>query len=189
MSKAILNDIARHGYEFTGDGRVFVPKAGIAIGGVFSYEHWRKGELLSADETKNIIVDQGLNHTLNVLGNGATQVNPWYVGIFEGNYTPVAGDTAATFPTNAVECTAYTEAGRPEFVEVASTAKSLTNLASKAVFTFNATKTIYGGFLVSVATKGSGTGTLLAASRASVSKNVITDDQLLIGYTLTIASA
>lgn len=188
MNKALASDLVRHGYEKTEEG-IFIPRANVMVGGVFEYEHWRGGELLSVDKHKNIIVDQGLNHVLDVVLHGTTPVSPWYVGVFEGNYTPVAGDTAATFPTNSTECTAYDEATRQEYVEAAAVSKSTSNSASKATFTFNATKTIYGGFLVSVSTKGGTTGTLLAANRAAVAKSVTAADQLLIAYTISIASA
>lgn len=124
-----------------------------------------------------------------MLLHGATPVSPWYVGVFEGNYTPVAGDTAATFPANATESTAYDEATRQEYVEAAASSQSTTNSASKATFTFNATKTIYGAFLSSVSTKSTTTGTLLAANKAGTAKSVVDDDQLLITYTLSMTSA
>ena len=44
------------------------------------------------------------------------------------------------------------------------------NLASKAVFTFNATKTIYGAFLVSSSVKAGNTGVLLSIARFSTAK-------------------
>jgi hypothetical protein len=156
---------------------------------VFTYEHRRGGDILSIDQHRNIITNQGLNHALDVLLHGTTPVSPWYVGVFEGNYTPVAGDTAATFPANATESTAYDEATRVEYNEAAASSQSTTNSANKATFTFNATKTIYGAFLSSVSTKSATTGTLLAANKASVAKAVVDDDQLLITYTLSMTSA
>lgn len=189
MPKSLQNDIKRFGLERADDGALFVPRAKILIGGVFTYEHRRAGDILSVDQHHNIITNQGLNHALDVLLHGTTPVSPWYVGVFEGNYTPVAGDTAATFPANATECTAYDEATRVEYNEAAASSQSTTNSANKATFTFNATKTVYGAFLSSVSTKSATTGTLLAANKASVAKAVVDDDQLLITYTLSMTSA
>lgn len=189
IPKSLQNDIKRFGIEQTDDGSLFVPRARITIGGVFTYEHRRAGELVSVDSYRNIITNQGLNHALDVLLHGDTPVSPWYVGVFEGNYTPVAGDTAATFPANATESTAYDEATRVAYNEAAASSQSTTNSANKATFTFNATKTIYGAFLSSVSTKSATTGTLLAANKAGTSKSVVDDDQLLITYTLSMTSA
>ena len=135
-----------------------------------------------------MIVNQGLNHLLDVGLHGTTPVSPWYVGIYEGNYTPLATDTAATFPASATECTAYTEATRQEYVEAVAAAQVTTNAASRATFTFNATKTIYGAFLTSVSTKSATTGTLLAADKAATAKAVTSGDQLLITYAITLTA-
>ena len=76
-----------------------------------------------------------------------------------------------------------------EYNEAAAASQSTTNSANKAVFTFNASKTIYGAFLASVSTKGGTTGTLLCANKAGTSKPVVDDDQLLVTYTISATSA
>jgi len=174
---------------------------GLKVAGIFDCDLWRHGDLLLPAQklilprrgdhfrildwvAPNLVTNEGLNHILNVQFAGTAQVATWYLGVFEGNYTPVAGDTAATFPGSATECTAYDESARPAFVEVASTAKSITNTASPAVFTFNATKTIYGAFLTSVATKSSVSGTLFAAARFPASRAVVDNDVLNVRYTI-----
>lgn len=190
IPKSLQADIKRFGLEKTDGGELFVPRARAIIGGVFGYEHYRGGELVAVErDSHNIITNQGLNHILDVVLHGTTAVSPWYMLVFEGNYTPVAGDTAATFPANATESTAYDEATRVEYNEAAASSQSTTNSANKATFTFNATKTIYGAALASVSTKGSTSGTLLCANKASTSKAVVSADQLLITYTLSVTSA
>lgn len=160
----------------------------IKMGGVFSYELRRKDGTVEAWESHNLVVNQGLNHALDVVLHGVAAVNPWYVAIFEGNYTPLATDTAATIVASSTECTAYTEATRPEYIEAAAATQSITNSASRATFSFNASKTIYGAFLTSVATKSATTGTLLAADKAGTAKVVTSGDQLLVTYTLTLTA-
>lgn len=191
IPKSLQNDLKRFGYEPTENG-LLIPRANVLVGGVFDYElmRLRKGrrELVDKWSSHNLVVNEGLNHMLDVVLHNGTQVTTWYVGVFEGNYTPVAGDTAATFPTNATECTAYDEATRQAYNEAAPSSQSITNSASKATFTFNASKTIYGGFLSSVSTKGGTTGTLMAADRAATSKLVVAADQLLVTYTLTLTA-
>lgn len=164
-------------------------KQAIKAGGVFTVEHVRNGEVIGKEEIHNLVVDQGLNHILDTVFHGSTPVTTWYVGIFEGNYVPLATDTASNFPGSATESIVYDEANRIEYVEAASSSKSITNSANKATFTINATKTIYGGFLASVATKSSTSGTLMAAAKFGTARSVVSGDQLLITYTFSAASS
>lgn len=162
----------------------------LILRGVWEFWHYRRdllGQHRLIDRWRtppNLIVDEGKNHILNVYFAGVSQINPWYVGLFEGNYTPVAGDTGATFPTVSTECTAYDEVSRPEFEEATSTAKSITNDANRAIFTFNATKTLYGGFLISQASKGANGGFLFAAKQFAAPRAVIATDILQVAYTV-----
>ena len=168
---------------------LLVPHSKIAVGGVFKGQILRNNEIIDEFEDHNLVVNEGLNHMLNVTFNGATQIGTWYVGVFEGNYTPVATVTAATITAASTETTAYTSSTRPEYVEAASTTQSITNTANRASFIFNATKTIYGAFLVSSSTKSGTSGTLFSAARFSTSKNVESGDELLLTYTFSAASA
>lgn len=162
--------------------------APIGIGGVFTVEHIRDGVLIDTWTSKNLVCNEGLNHVLNTEFNGTTQVGTWYVGLFEGNYTPVSTVTAATITAASTECTAYDETVRQTYVEASATAQVTTNSASKATFTMNATKTIYGAFLVSASAKSATTGVLFAATQFTASKAVVATDQLLVTYTITASS-
>lgn len=170
-------------------GGILMPKAGIVTGGVFQIDHVRNGEVIDSWEEHNLVVNEGLNKLLDVMFGGSSQITTWYVGLFEGNYTPVATVTAATITAASTECTAYDETTRQEYVEAAAASQSITNAASRATFTFNATKTIYGAFLVSAAAKSATTGTLFSAARFGSSKSVVAADQLLLTYALGAASA
>jgi hypothetical protein len=170
-------------------GGVLMPVQAMNVGGIFTGQIVRDGKIIDEFDVPNLVVDQGLNHLLDVVFHGATQAGTWYLGLFEGNYTPVAGLTAATIAGTATETTAYDEATRPAFDEAAAAAKVTTNSASKATFTFNATKTIYGAFLVSDSTKGGTSGTLMAAAKFAAPKAVVATDQLLLTYSFTAASA
>lgn len=175
-------------YEATAGG-VLMPSNQLQVGGVFHGQIVRNGEVIDEFEDHNLAVDQGLNKLLDVMFGGAAQISPWYIGLFEGNYVPVAGVTAATINANATECTAYSEATRQEYVEAAAAAKSITNSASKATFTFNASKTIYGAFLISDGTKAGTSGTLFSAARFATPKAVVATDQLLLTYTFSATSS
>lgn len=169
-------------------GGVLMPAAALAVGGLFHFEHFREGLKIDEWEVPNLVTNQGLNSILDVYFRGGTQLGTWYLGLFEGNYTPVAGVTAATIASASTESTAYAAATRPEYVGAAPASQSITNSANRASFVFNATKTIYGGFLISDNTKGGTAGTLLSASRFGTSKSVVSDDELLVTYTFSASS-
>ena len=96
----------------------------------------------------------------------------------------------AGFPTAAGEVTAEVdEATRQAWSEAGVASKVLTNTASPAVFTANASIGAYGAFLSSTNTKGSTSGKLIAASKFSSVRNLLNTDTLNVTYTLTIADA
>ena len=189
LHPALVRELRNRKFEISDSG-LYLPKSKVMVSGVFGNQVRKAtGELTPVEWSPNIIVNQGLDSILGVYFHADSQISTWYVAIFEGNYTPVAGDTAANIATNSTESTAYTEANRVEWVEAAAASQSITNSASKATFTMNATKTIYGAFLVSTSTKSGATGTLCAASRFTASRSVVNTDQLLVTYTITAADA
>jgi hypothetical protein len=174
-------------YDTTAGG-IHMPKQDLRVAGLWTGEIVRDGKIIDSWEQPNLVTNEGLNALLGIMFNGATQITTWYIAPFEGNYTPVAGVTAATITAASTECTAYDEATRVAYVEAAPASQSITNSASKATFTFNATKTIYGAFLVSASAKSATSGTLFSAARFGTSKSVVDDDQLLLTYTFTASS-
>lgn len=187
--RAIRREIVNRQYEIADGGELYLPKAKIWLGGIFEHEVIAHGKSMGLCRDPNIVVNEGLNSILDVYFHGATQITTWYIAPFEGNYTPVATDTAANISANSTECTAYNEATRVEWVEAAPSGQSITNAASKATMTFNATKTIYGAFLVSAPAKSATTGKLFAASKFSAARPVEATFQLLLTYVLSAADA
>jgi hypothetical protein len=170
-------------------GGVLLPETKLRVAGRFLVEHVRDGQTIDTFETPNLVVNEGLDSLLGIMFHGDTQIPTWYVGVFEGNYTPVATVTAATITSASTECTAYDEATRVAYNEAAASGQSITNSANKATFTFNATKSIYGVFLASASAKSATTGVLFSAARFAALKSVVDDDQLLVTYTFSAASA
>lgn len=173
-------------YERTPTG-IFFPKARAFIGGAM--EHTLNGRDLQIDP--NIIPTQGLNHILDVVAHGTTAVNPWYVGLFEANVTPGASLTGATFDSVCTEFTDYDEATRVAYVEAAASGGVISNSASRAVFTVNASATVYGGALLSASAKNAagGSDVCLAAVKFASSRAVVSTDELAVRYTLTLTSS
>lgn len=170
------------------NGGILMPAAALQVHGHYHGQIVRGGIIVDEFDCPNLCVDEGLNSLLNVYFDAATQINAWYMGLFEGNYTPVAGVTAATIASAATETTAYNETTRPAFSPAAASAKAITNSASVGTFTFNATKTIYGAFLISDNTKSGTSGTLFSAAKFSAAKSVVSGDQLLLTYTFNASS-
>lgn len=141
----------------------------------------------------NIITNEGLNAWLNIMFHEATQIATWYI-------FPVETDTtAAATMTYAVpvftEWDGYSEVTRQAFVEAAASSQSITNSASKAVYTSSETKTLYGGALVGGGTDAdtkndtAGGGTLFCYSKFSAGKPVESTDTFKIYCTISVANA
>lgn len=166
--------------------------SGAKFRGLFEVECFDKhGNLKWREKAHNIITNEGLDAILNIMLHASTQITTWYCCLVESNTTPAAGMTYAT-PTYT-ESTAYDESTRPEYVEAAASGQEITNSANKAVFTINATKTMYGASLVgggsAPSTKGdtAGGGTLLCYAKFSQSRSVLDDDVINLTYTVSAA--
>lgn len=164
------------------------------IHSIYDVEHWRKGELISQTRDHNTVTDEGLDALLGIMFSDDTQITDWYVLIFHTDTTPSSATTYAT-PVFTESNATYDEATRPAWVEPGVSSQSITNSASKATFTMNATATIYGAALVggggAATTKGdtAGGGTLYCASKFAASKAVVDDDALKVSITLTAADS
>lgn len=158
------------------------------MGTTYLVEIVRKGEVIASETVHNLVPIEGLNHAVNVIMKQGAQAAAWYIGLFEGNYSPVPGDTAATFPTAAVECTTYVPSTRPAFTSGSVAGGAVDNTAARAEFTFTSPKTIYGAFLSPAAAKGGVTGPLLSAARFADPKAVVVDDVLRITATFNATS-
>lgn len=162
----------------------------MAVGSLWEWELWRGGKKIDEWIEHNICTDDGLDALLDIMFNADTQITSWYIAPFENDYTPVATATYAS--PGYTESSAYTEANRPTWSGAAAASKSVTNSASKAVFSINATKTIYGAALVGGGTAGNtkgdtaGGGTLFSVSRfSSGSKDVESGDTMKVTVTVT----
>ena len=160
--------------------------------GEYRVQHFRRindeMRLIDEEVLKNIVVNEGLNDLLAVYLQGGTQKATWYLGVFEGNYTPVAGDTASGIASASTESSAYSGGVRPTWTPGSVASKTVSNSASRASFTFSASKTIYGAFMISSAVIGGTSGKLLSAARFSSSKSVQSGDELLLTYQFTSSS-
>jgi hypothetical protein len=151
------------------------------------------GNLKWNEDIHNVVTNEGLDHILNVEFHGTTQITAWYVLLFNTNTTP-SGTTTYASPV-FTESTDYDEATRPAYVEAAASSQSMTNTASKAVFTISTTTSIYGAALVgggtAATTKGdtAGGGTMFCAAKFSSVKNCVDDDTITVTIVISAADA
>lgn len=167
-------------------GGVLMPEKAF-FHGSFHGQIIREGEVIDEWDCDNLVVNQGLDSLLSIMFASATQITSWFIGVFSGNYTPVATDTAATFPGAATESSAYTSGTRPAFTAVEAT-QNVSNSASPATFTVNAGVTLYGAFITSSSVKGGTGGVLWSAAQFPAPKVLSNTDQCLLTYGFTASS-
>lgn len=149
------------------------------------------GNVLSTQRAKNLYTTEGLNHLLGVELAAVAQISSWYLALFEGNYTPTTADTGAAISAASTETNAFSNPTvRPPWTPSAAAANgTINNYNNKAAFTFTATKTIYGGFLISTSQVGSTTGVCISAVRFDSPVVVNTGSVINVGAGCTLASA
>lgn len=172
-----------HQYDVTDEGILF-PKAGALASGEYFYD----SNGANPESTANLLPTQGLNYLLETsLRNGAQQTQ-WYLAIFSGAYTPVAGVTASTFTSSATEITSasegYTETTRRPWTSVAASGGVTDNVADRAAFTIASANevTIRGAALLSDPIKGGTNGVLLSIARFTNARTESSGNVFNLGY-------
>jgi hypothetical protein len=160
----------------------------IKAGFIYTVETLKDGVVIDREIVKNIIPIEGLNHLIAVGFKAAAQYPTWYIGVYEGAYSPTADDVMATFPITATELTAYVESTRRPLVLGDVAGGAVSNILSKATITGTTDgKFAHGGFVCSAPAKGATTGPLVSAVRFSSPKPLGAGMALNItaGFTLT----
>lgn len=153
---------------------------------------WRR-KVKWVEEVVNLTVTEGLNDLLTKYFKGSSYTAAWYVGLINNaSFSALAGtDVAAQIGgTNGwLEATAYSESVRQTLTLGSASAGSISNTASKAVFSINGTVTIYGGFVVSTSTKSGTTGVLYGEAAFSATRAVVSGDTITVTVSLSAATA
>ena len=134
----------------------------------------------------NLIPQVGIDHLVGLLRGSGSLISNWYVGVYEGNYVPTSATTASDLPTNALESVAYSEAARPVWNNTYDGVSVITNRDNRAEFAFTADKRVYGAFLVSVATKGSGSGLVLSMARFASPYDIPAGSTFRLGVSIAL---
>lgn len=154
----------------------------------------KDGNLKWTAESKNLVVNVGLQYMAGTALTSVTQITTWYLGLYGSGATnsPAAGNTMASH-TSWTEVTDYSNANRVTASFATATTASpsvVTNTASPAVFNINGTTTVGGAFLTSDNTKGGATGTLFSAADfgSPGDRSVVSGDTLSVTYTFSLAA-
>jgi hypothetical protein len=160
----------------------------IIIGSRWEFELIRNGKRVWQDGFDNLVTTAGLNKLLDATFLTGLASPAWYVGLIDATPTFAAADTSSAH-AGWTEDTNYAAATRPAFTMGAIAAGSGSNTASKASFTFNASATIAGAFLIDSSVKGGTSGTLYAEGAFSGGNQaVIAADIMNVTVTLTAQS-
>lgn len=159
--------------------------ASVALRNVYRIEcRDRHGNLKWVEEIKNLTVTEGLNHLLNTQFKSGAQVGTWHLGL-KGTGSVVVGDTLASHGGWS-EVTPYA-GNRPALVLGSVANGAVNNQASPTSISINATQTIAGAFVCSVA---SGTvGVLYGAADFAEPRSMASGDTLNVTVALSAASA
>ncbi len=150
-----------------------------------------EGEVVSMERFCNRVPLAGLHYIIGSSLLGAAQTSTWYIAPYENDYTPLAGDVAATFPGAGIagELTTYSETNRVAWVPGSASGGVIDNSASKAEFTFNADKTVRGLAMFSTATKGGTSGVLISAAKLPAAQILTSGSVLRVTADFTFTSS
>lgn len=172
-----------HQYDVTDEGILF-PKAGALASGEYFYD----SDGANPEATANLLPTQALNYLLEAGMRGGAAHTQWYLAIFSGAYTPVAGVTASMFTSAATEITGasegYTETTRRPWTSVAASGGVMDNVADRAAFTIASAGeiTIRGAALLSDPIKGGTNGVLLSIARFTNARTESDGNVFNLGY-------
>jgi len=165
-------------------------------GGVFEVVCRDKdGNVKWTAQSHNLVVNVGLQDMNAKYFSGSSYTAAWYLGLYGAGASnnPAASDTMSSH-AGWSEDSNYSEATRPACTfGTATTADPsvITNSASPATFSINASTTIGGAFLVSNNTKGGTSGVLFSAAdfASPGDRSVVSGDTINVTYTFSLDAA
>lgn len=158
----------------------------IGVRGKFAVEHYDKnGKLINRYDFPNGVVDEGIEHLLDVGFHGEGATGTWYIGLVDNaGWTAWSDDDTMAAHAGWSECSAYGEATRPAWTEGAASSRAMTN-AVTVDFSINDTKTLKGLFITSDNTTGGAVGVLWATGAFTSTVNVENGQTFKITYTIS----
>lgn len=179
MNEQMLRKAFRRSFEAA-------QKDGLFLGG--HLELIQNGQVIEV--APNLITNEGIEYLLDTGLFGAAQNTAWYFAPYANNVAASATATAATFNATYAEVTQYDETNRPAWTKTRAD-RTVSNAGALTLTTFNANGlTVRGTGIVSVSTKGSASGVLLAIATLGTPKTGLgIGDALSYLYTFTGTTA
>lgn len=146
----------------------------------------RDDNLKAIYDFPNGIVDEGMEHLLDVGFHGSSQTATWYIGLVDNSgFSAFADVDTLSSHSGWSEFTSYTEANRVAWQEDAASSRSISN-STTADFSINASGNLKGIFVSSNNVKSTGnTGTLWATAAFSSVVATANGDTLKVTYTIS----
>ena len=155
--------------------------------------HDKDGNLKWEAQSKNLVVNVGLQYMAGSALTSVTQITSWFIGLYGAgaSNTPAAGDTMSSH-AGWTEVVAYSNATRVAATFATATTANpsvVTNTASPATFNINGTTTVGGAFLTSGSAKSGTAGTFFSAADfgSPGDRSVVSSDTLSVTYTFSLA--
>lgn len=151
------------------------------------------GNLKWEAESKNLVVNQGLQDMNAKYFTGSAYTAAWYLGLYgaAASNTPAATDTMSSHG-GWTEIVPYSNANRPTCTFGTPTTANpsvASNSASPATFNIDSTATVGGAFLTTSDVKNGSAGILYSAADfgSPGDRSVANGDTLTVTYTLSLA--
>lgn len=153
----------------------------------------KDGNLKWEAQSKNLVVNVGLEYMAGTALTSVSQITTWYLGLYGAGASnaPAAGNTMSSH-SSWTEDVNYSNATRVVATLAAATTANpsvVTNSASPAIFNINGSTTIGGAFLTSGSAKSGTAGTLFSAADfgSPGDRVVVSGDTLTVTYTFSLA--
>lgn len=148
------------------------------------------GKLKWTDIFENLVVNDGLDDSLDKHLKGSAYTAAWYVGLTAGTPSGSATDNMQTH-SGWSEVTAYTGSNRATLTLGTVSSQSVDNSASKASFSIDTNSTTIGGaFVTTEQSAGVGTGTLYGIGGFTAGDKSLDDgDTLNVTVTFTASAS
>ena len=158
----------------------------IGLKGHFTIKHLDKNNVLKGEYNfPNGIVDEGLEHLLDVGFHAEAATATWYIGLVDNaGWTAWSDSDLMNAHAGWAECVSYAAATRPEWTEGAASTRAITN-AVTVDFAINDTEVLKGIFITSNNTKGGTTGILWSTAAFTSTVSVENGDTFKVTYTIS----
>lgn len=136
--------------------------------------------------SRNLVVNEGLNHALETEINAGTPITVWFHTGFVDNITPLATHTAAVPGITEIDTADVAEAVRETFNANVASGQSIDNVAGPvSTYIADQTFTMFGMMLIGGGTSAFGNlaGTLWAQNLLTPSRPMVALDSLDMVYT------